>query len=87
MRDAEAVPEILVRLVGYGDGAGMGLMFLLAGAAGIVVCILVSRNPGIRGLEDENQEKKGMKALENLPPRKPYSYFPIPPHIFLKEKM
>ena len=58
MRDAEAVPEILVRLVGYGDGAGMGLIFLLAGAAGIVVCILVSRNPGIRGLEDENQEKR-----------------------------
>ena len=54
MRDGEGVPGILVRLVGYGDGAGMGLMFLLAGAAGIVICILVSRNPGIRELEDEN---------------------------------
>lgn len=53
MREAEAVPEILVRLVGYGDGAGMGLMFLLAGTAGIVICIFVRRTPGIRELEEE----------------------------------
>ena len=34
--------------------SGLTPLGCLAGAAGIVICILVSRNPGIRELEDEN---------------------------------
>ena len=54
MREAGNAPKLLYRLVGSGDGAGMGLMFVLAGAAGIVICILMSGSPGIRKLEEED---------------------------------
>ena len=56
MREAGNAPELLSRLVGYGDGAGMGLLFVLAGSAGIVICILMGANPGIRKLEETGQE-------------------------------
>ena len=56
MREAGNAPELLSRLVGYGDGAGMGLLFVLAGSAGIVICILMGANPGIRKLEETDQE-------------------------------
>ena len=56
MREAGDAPELLSRLVGYGDGAGMGLLFVLAGSAGIVICILMGANPGIRKLEETDQE-------------------------------
>ena len=54
MRETGNAPKPLYRLVGSGDGAGMGLMFVLAGAAGIVICILMSGSPGIRKLEEED---------------------------------
>ena len=34
----------------------MGLLFVLAGSAGIVICILMGANPGIRKLEETDQE-------------------------------
>jgi len=44
---------ILGSLIGVGAGRGIGLMFVIAGLAGVTVSALVYLNPRIRKLEDE----------------------------------
>jgi MFS transporter, DHA3 family, macrolide efflux protein len=43
----------LTKLIGTGDGRGIGLLFILLGAGWIVTSLVVFLNPRVRGLESE----------------------------------
>ena len=44
--------EFFGKIVGNGRGAGMGLLFVIAGAAGILITIFLSKSESIRELEE-----------------------------------
>lgn len=46
-----ALQDFCAGIVGTGDGAGMGLLFVLAGFTGLMVSLVLCRNPRIRGLD------------------------------------
>lgn len=50
MQKSGTLQDILGKVVGNGSGAGMGLMFVLAGAAGIIITIFLSNSNSIRTL-------------------------------------
>lgn len=51
MQGKGKVQNILSGLVGSGKGAGMGLMFVIAGMLGIIISIVLSNNHHIKNLE------------------------------------
>ena len=51
MQSTGKLQNILSKLVGSGKGAGMGLMFVIAGMFGIIISILLSNNHHIKSLE------------------------------------
>lgn len=51
MQSTGKLQNILSKLVGSGIGAGMGLMFVIAGMFGIIISILLSNNHHIKSLE------------------------------------
>lgn len=51
MQGTGKLQSILSKLVGSGKGAGMGLMFVIAGMFGIIISILLSNNHHIKCLE------------------------------------
>lgn len=53
MQRAGRLQEICIRFVGSGRGSGMGLMFVIAGAAGIVIVLLLRNNRYMRELDYE----------------------------------
>lgn len=53
MQQAGALQGILSRIVGSGKGAGMGLMFVTAGAVGVIITLCLSNNRNIKALEEE----------------------------------
>lgn len=52
MQGKGKVQNILSGLVGSGKGAGMGLMFVIAGMLGIIISIVLSNNHHIKNLEE-----------------------------------
>lgn len=52
MQGKGKVQNILSELVGSGKGAGMGLMFVIAGMLGIIISIVLSNNHHIKNLEE-----------------------------------
>lgn len=50
------------KLVGNENGAGMGLMFVLAGGCGIVLCLLFSANPSLQELEKDTADELPQKV-------------------------
>ena len=52
MQGKGKVQNILSGLVGSGKGAGMGLMFVIAGMLGIIISILLYNNYHIKSLEE-----------------------------------
>lgn len=51
MQKSGTLQDILGKIVGNGSGAGMGLMFVLAGTAGIIITIFLCNSGSIRTLE------------------------------------
>lgn len=51
MQGTGKLQSVLSKLVGSGKGAGMGLMFVIAGMFGIIISILLSNNHHIKCLE------------------------------------
>lgn len=51
MQSTGTLQKILSKIVGNGKGAGMGLMFVMAGAIGIIIIIFFRNNRSIRALE------------------------------------
>ena len=54
MQRTGAWQTLFGRLVGTGSGAGMGLMFVFAGACGILLCLLFGASSNLRELERDN---------------------------------
>ncbi len=55
MQNTGTLQEILNKIVGNGKGAGMGLMFVIAGAMGIIIIIFFRNNHNIKTLEVMNK--------------------------------
>lgn len=55
MQNTGAVQKIVGGIVGTGKGAGMGLMFVAAGAIGIIIVIILGNNNYIKRLEKINK--------------------------------
>ena len=51
MQNTGTLQEILSKIVGNGKGAGMGLMFVMAGVLGIIIIIFFRNSHDIRALE------------------------------------
>lgn len=51
MQNTGILQEILSKIVGNGKGAGMGLMFVMAGAIGLIIIIFFRNNHNIKALE------------------------------------
>jgi MFS transporter, DHA3 family, macrolide efflux protein len=51
--DGRLAATVIGAVLDTGPGRGVGLMFVLAGAAGILVSGLVFANPSVRKLEEE----------------------------------
>ena len=51
MQNNGNLQEVLGKIVGYGKGAGMGLMFVMAGAIGIIITVFLSNSHNIKVLE------------------------------------
>lgn len=56
MHGDSRLTDIAAPLVGRGDGAGMGLLFFLCGATGILLTAVAMRHPAIRELRDQLRE-------------------------------
>lgn len=57
MQSSTALSEFLGKIVGYGNGSGMAVMFLFTGTFGFISSVLFYRNKKLRSLEDENTTK------------------------------
>lgn len=55
MQNTGNVQKIIGRIVGTGKGAGMGLMFVVAGAIGIIMIIILGNNSYIKRLDKTNK--------------------------------
>ena len=53
METSSALQEICSKIVGLGKGAGMGLMFVMAGLIGIIIIICLMRNANIKTLGND----------------------------------
>lgn len=51
MQKDGALQKIFGKIVGHGKGAGMGLMFVIAGAVGIIITVFLRNNRNIKALE------------------------------------
>jgi MFS transporter, DHA3 family, macrolide efflux protein len=51
--DGGLASTVIGALLGTGPGRGVGLMFILAGIAGVIVSGFVFSNPRVRMLEDD----------------------------------
>jgi DHA3 family macrolide efflux protein-like MFS transporter len=67
MRSGGALAPIFGKLVGTGAGAGMGLMFLIAGVLSLIVGLLGYALPVIRNAEDLLPDHEAMVAVSPAP--------------------
>lgn len=54
MQRGGTMQTLCAKVVGEGSGAGIGILFVLAGLLGIVVILVLRNNEKIRNLDSEN---------------------------------